>query len=167
MGGLAGPPHSHPTPQGGDNQAAPGPALATTPTTCPSLARLWQQTMMPTPCLQPLVLVSRSLGRAEPPLPPWRCFFPLGGMSPCSCGASRSDAPLSNSRLSFVQRINPTRLAILRINPEHLEQPRFPSSAFPALVLPAGGKASSKLRNWEPEVEAGSRAGGRAASRQE
>lgn len=65
---------------------------------------------VPTLCVQPLALGCGPPARAEPLLPPQRCFFPLGEMSPCGCGASHSDALFSASRLSFVWCINPTRL---------------------------------------------------------
>lgn len=83
---------------------------------------------VPTLCVQPLALGCGPPGRAEPLLPPQGCFFPLGEMSPCGCGASHSDAPFSASRLSFVWRINPTQLDDLRINPKLSEQSRFPAS---------------------------------------
>lgn len=54
----------------------------------------------------------------SPPLPLREFFLPLGEMSPCNCGASRSDVPLSGSRLGFVRCINPTGLAVFRIKPE-------------------------------------------------
>lgn len=73
---------------------------------------------VPRLCVQPLELGCRPPGRAQPLLPPQGCFFPLGEMSPCGCGASHSDAPFSGSRLSFVWRVNPTQLDDWRIKPQ-------------------------------------------------
>lgn len=102
----------------------------------------------------------------SPSLPPREFFLPLGEMSPCNCGASRSDVPLSGSRLGFVRCINPTGLAVFRINPESSRAAPVPSPGSQSRCCRLKEKHHSDWETGSLRWKAGGRAAGRVASHQ-